>query len=512
VLGRFNAVLKNRKTRKAAWSDGWPKIRYCDDPRQEDWSIQYYFNKAGVKAEGLETSKGVPGLEFGRPKNPSETNHPNIRGRAARYLLREATITVPSGTKGEDWSYSFGILQHRPLPANSHIKQWELVYAERKLWLCLTVEHQRPVARPGELAAALDIGWRRVKDGPRMDGVRIGVLYEPATKTFREIEVNLVKSPNDPTHRTPFEVALGPTRKEKRHITAFLPDWKPGEPIPGTFELRSILSTRRSYLKNTVKANLCKALGEQVPGWFDKADKNGIFALREMVPDNAEVKELVDTFEKDLEALDNLGHSGMPEQYRTTKEYMASVTRRLQYGYEQVAHDICRYLLSKEITHLVIESNFLAKLAQNSEPTQTEEAEHFALVNSQKYRQFVGVGKFVAILKKTTPKYAISVSVNAPENTTRICAYCEHLNPPTAKQHFQCEGCNRLIDQDQNAAVNLSRSASNPELQRRMTRRFNQSDGREGKSHTLFLRLNICGRRDDVKSWPGARGVLQSMI
>ena len=379
--------------------------------------------------------------------------------------MREATITVPAGTRGVDWSYTFGILQHRPLPANSHIKQWELVYTEGKLWLCLTVEHQLPIAKPGELTAALDIGWRRVEDGLRMDGIRIGVLYEPATKTFREIEVNLTKSPSDHSQRTPFEVALGPTRKEKRHITAFLPDWKPGDPIPGTFELRSILNTRRSYLKDTVKANLSKVLGDKVPGWFKKADKNGVLKLREVFPDNAEVKEIVDAYETDLKALDNLGHIGMPDQYQTTKEYMASVTRRLQFGYEQVANDVCRHLQSKKITHLVIEANFLAKLAQNSEPTQTEGAERYALANSQKYRQLVGVGTFVAILKKTAPKYAIAVSVSAAENTTRICAYCEHLNPPTAKQSFQCEGCNRTIDQDQNAAVNLSRFISNPELQ-----------------------------------------------
>lgn len=467
VLGRFIAVLKNRKTRKEAWSDGWPMIRYGDDPRKEDWSLQYYFNKAGVKSEGLETDKGVPGLVFGKPRNPSETGHPSLSGRAAQYLLREATIHVPAGSRNVDWSYTFGILQHRPLPANSHIKQWELVYTEGKLWLCLTVEHQLPVAKPGELTAALDIGWRRVKDGLRMDGIRIGVLYEPVTKTFREIDVNLAKSPDDPTHRTPFEVALGPTRKEKRHITAFLPDWKPGDPTPGTFELRSILNSRRSYLKDTVKVNLSKALGDEVPGWFKKAGKHGILALREVFPGNTAVKEFVNAYEKDLKALDNLGHTGMPEQYRNTKEYMASVTRRLKYAYEQVAHDVCRHLQSKKISHLVIEANFLAKLAQKSEPPQTEGAERYALMNSQKYRQLVAVGNFVAILRKTAPKYAIAVSENAAKNTTRICAHCEHLNPPTAKQSFQCEGCNRTIEQDQNAAVNLSRFVLNPELQQK---------------------------------------------
>jgi len=139
-----------------------------------------------------------------------------MKGVAAERRLREARITVPGGERNVHWSYHFGVLQHRPLPEHSHIKQWELVHSDGDLWLCLTIERQRPLvvdAGDGSFAG-LDIGWRRTKEG-----IRIGVLYEPTTKAYREIIVDLQKSPGNPRERVPnFRVDLGTTTWEKKKL------------------------------------------------------------------------------------------------------------------------------------------------------------------------------------------------------------------------------------------------------------------------------------------------------
>jgi transposase len=87
-----------------------------------------------------------------------------------------------------------------------------------------------------------------------------------------------------------------------------------------------------------------------------------------------------------------------------------------------------------------------------------------SLKRSQKYRQFAAVGRFVTLLKNVAAKYAIMISVHEAKNTTRICQFCNHLNPAVDKEQYQCENCHRLIKQDQNAAVNLSRFEGNEEL------------------------------------------------
>ena len=453
VVENFNSVLKSRKTRKLPWTDGWPLIKFDNDPRGKDWSLCYYFNKAGVKAEGLETGEGVPGLIFGAPRPTKQTGHPEMTGVASKRLLREATISVPSGDRKVIWSYRFGLLQHRPLPENSHIKQWELVYSDGKLWLCLTVEHQRPLpkAEEGSDSAGLDIGWRRTESG-----VRIGLLYEPHSRASEEITVDLLKSPGDPKDRgRNFRVDLGPTTWERQRMYRLV---KEGEIVdspaeqPNAFIMRSLVAARISYYKDDAKLRLRKLLGERVPAWFDKAGKKGIFKVAEEFKDNAEVQQIV----ADYRAKDAF----LQETFVKLVEKAAG---RLEYGYEQIAHEVCRFLVERRCMSLAIEKNFLSKVAKQTDPAL--EGDEYALKNSQKYRQFVAVGKFVSILKRIAPKYGIVVKSLSAENTTRLCTYCGHLNAATAKERYPCEKCERLIDQDLNAAMNLSQFAHHPEMQ-----------------------------------------------
>jgi hypothetical protein len=444
VLSSFKSVLKNRRTRKLAWSEGWPLIKYSDSPDAKNWSLSYYLNRAGVKASDIETAKSVPGLHFGHPKEASATGHPNMTGCAAERLLREASIRIPNRNK-ELWEFRFGVLQHRPIPEDSHIKQWQLSEIDGKLWLNLTLEVKREApAASTENAAGVDIGWRRTEEG-----VRIGVLYEPVDGTYKEVILDFQRSPRDHSERVPFRVNLGPTRWEKRNINRLIPEWKEGDRMPGTVELRAILGKRRSNLKDHAKALLRKHLGDAVPAWFDKAGKKGLLHLAEEFKHDSTVNQIVTDFITKDRALNTL-----------VSDYMERSTLRLEYGYQQIAHDICKYVDSKGVTCIVVEEGFLSRVSQQEPDPEIDG--YYALKNSQKYRQFSAVGKFVAILKMIARKQAISIKEVPASDTTRICHECGYLNPAKAKQRYQCHGCQRLIDQDYNASANLSETASGP--------------------------------------------------
>jgi rRNA maturation endonuclease Nob1 len=443
TIKSFKAVLDRRKTAKAPWSEGWPLIKFPDSPKAENWGLHFYLNKAGVETSLLETEKGVPGLTFGPALLPAKTGHTHLVGDAAKKRkLREAEISI-AGEKGERWEFKFGVLQHRPLPENSHVKEWKLIYQDGKLWLCLVVELQRPIPVISQQAAGLDIGWRRTEEG-----IRFGTLYEPESRTFRELNIDLQKSPKNHSDRVPFRIDLGPTRWEKRNITSLLPDWKPGDAIPSAFEIRPAMQSRRSYYKDTAKLLLRKHIGDRLPMWFDKAGSKGLFKLGEELKEDATVQEILSEWRQKEEEIGKL-----------LAIYFDRSTKRIEYGHAQVAHDVCRYLMQKGTTRLMVETSFLARTSQQHDNEAPD-----ALKNSQKYRQFAAVAKFVSKLKNIAAKYGIVVDAHDAINTTRICHYCNHLNPSTEKDQFSCEACGSQIKQDQNASVNLSRFAADPDL------------------------------------------------
>ena len=385
----------------------------------------------------------MPGLTLGTPLKPAHTGHPELVGkRAWERRLRAAQISI-SDKQREKWNFSFALMQHRTLPANSHIKEWKLIYQDGKLWLCLVVELQRPLPAHSELAAGLEIGWRRTEEG-----IRMATLYEPATKTIREVTIDLQRSPKDSKDRTLFRIDLGPTRWDKRNIALLFPDWKPGDGIPSAIETRMALAARRDYEKDAAKILLRKHLGERAPVWLEKAGSNGLHRLAQEFMEDATVQEIVNEWQKINRQIGEV-----------VALYFSRSTKRIEYGQAQVAHDLCHYLKKKKIARLIVESKFLAKISQQHDNENPE-----SLKRSQKYRQFTAPGKFIALLKNTAVKYGIAVDEHKNVNITRICQHCNHLNPATEKEKFNCEGCGREINRDHNTAINLSRFGSDLEL------------------------------------------------
>ena len=494
TVAGFKAALDRRKKAKASWSEGWPLIKYNDHPKSSDWGLHYYFNKAGVKSSLLESTGGVPGLTLGPPLAHAETgqshfnelkesdsdrraarlglttfhtNNADLNSQRGGRTLREAEISI-AGDNRERWNFRFALMQTRALPPDSHVKEWKLIYQKSKLWLCLVVELQRAVPVPGYLAAGLDIGWRRTEDG-----IRFGTLYEPATWTMRELTIGLQESPKDYKDKKPYRIDLGPTRWDKRNmallflkgkpgeelrmtkasdsmrlVASLFPEWKPGTQIPNALEIKAALQNRRDYIKDHAKILLRKHLGDQAPAWLDRAGRKGLLNLKvDLKNDEAAQEILCEWNENDRQ----LGLLAL--------KYSERLTLRIEYGQKQVAWDVCRYLKEKGISRLIVEANFISKVAQRHDNEDPE-----SLKRSQKYRQFAAPGKFLAFLENIALKAGIQVETHVAMNTTRMCMYCNHINPPNALDAYPCERCHRVLKQDHNAAVNLSRFAASPEI------------------------------------------------
>ncbi len=443
VIQAFNAVLKGRKSKHASFSDGWPAINYADRPHFDEWNLHYPMKTSPIAVEDLDYGPGIPGLRFGPALPTNATGHPTQIGTARLRRLREADISIRGGNR-QVRVFRFGVLQHRSLPPGSHLKAWRLVYKEKALWLCLTVEVQRPVSIPSSPTAGLDIGWRRTEAG-----IRFGVLYEPNSKSFVNLTMNFQLPPRNQTDRVPFRMDLGPTRWERRNISTLLPGWSIGDdPVPGAFELRGAVQSRIESQMQKVRILLKQRLGGRFPAWGDKAGRKGLLKMADEFRDDMKVGEITAEWcREDAMVL---------ASYRLL---CRKITQRIEDGHYEVAHDICRFLRNKNIGRLIVEARFLARVTQ-----QRNGYVHESLKRSQKYRQFVAVGKFVMILRHTATKYGIVVEQIEATNTTRICQHCNHLNPSTNLEAYQCESCGVVVDQDQNAAVNLSRFAEDPSL------------------------------------------------
>jgi hypothetical protein len=442
VVMAFKAVLERRKKNKLPWSEGWPLIKYSDSPNAASWGLHFYFNKAGVGSELLGTPRGLPGLTLGEPISPSRSGHQKMNGRrTSKRSLHAAEISVPGYNK-EQWSFRFAVLQHQPIPAGSHVKEWKLIYNDGELRLCLIVELQRRVVAAGPVAAGLDVGWRRTENG-----IRFATLYEPQSDTYREMEMDLQRSPSDTSVRKPFCIDLGPNRWDKRNTTKLLPEWKFGDPIPGCFDMRPLLARRRSTLVKEVRTSIQEHLGQKCPVWIEKAGRTGLLKLQEEFKEDEGVQQILGNW--------------MPrydEFSEVASAYFDRSTKRIEYGQMQVAHDVFRYLQEKGTDHIIVKTPFIAKISQKQ-----DNDDHPSLKKSQKYRQFTSVSKFVKVLKNIGPQYGVVVDANSVVDTTRECHYCGHLNPTTEKEASGCEKCGMLIYQDQNAAINLSRAGSDPE-------------------------------------------------
>lgn len=390
VVDHFQRALKRRKTLRSSWSEAWPDMKYLDSPRSDDWGLHYYLGQAGIDSSALVSGKGISSLSFGPALPPAATGHRQMTGVASRRAFRNAEISIPI-KGGEKWKFNFRVLQHRPLPPHSHLKEWKLIHKDRTLWLCLVVEVQRPLPlqTPNRVSADLHLGWC-----PTEHGIRFGTLYEAVTNTIRHLAIDLQEMPKG-SERAPFLIDFGPTRWERRNMSLLVLDWKPEEIFPNVFAIRTTLQTRRDEHRIAVKERLKAHLDGLLPPEVQSAGFSGLQKFAKSHADDPRIQEIFTTWKRQDDAVGKV-----LSMYRTRS------TRRIEHGHAHVAHDICSYLEERGIHHLRIET---AVPGCSTQCKFQGDLAALALHYSSKFHDFAAIGKFLLVLKGTAAKWGLVI-------------------------------------------------------------------------------------------------------
>ncbi len=281
------------------------------------------------------------------------------------------------------------MLQHRPLPLDSHLKEWKPIHKDGLLWLCLVVEVQRPLPPPIQAPASTEL---RLEWTPMEHGIRFGTMHESVTNTVCDLTIDLQESPKEPKERAPFRIDFGPTRWEKRNMDMLVPDWKPGEALLNVFAIRTSRETCRAGRRQATKDQLRTHLHGILPPEVQSAGFSGLQMFAKDNADDPSIQEIFTAWAKEDDAIG-----------RVLSMYRTRSTRRIEDGHAHVAHDICRYLEERQIHRLLTEP----AIPQRS--TQLKEEAFMALQYSSKFNDFAAVGKFLLMLKGTAAKCGILI-------------------------------------------------------------------------------------------------------
>lgn len=448
VAAAFASALKRRKTVGCSFFEGWPQFSFED----EEWGIHYYLN-GGCDASQL-ASGGVRGLRLS-PAVPAEATGRQWQSgsRRGRRELCPAEISFRDMLSGEQWGFRFALLRHEfPFPDGSHIKEWKLINNRDGLWLCLVVEGRFAKPALSGATGAVHIGWRKEKDE-----IWPAMIYDP-TQTgraaFHRVTVDVGRCPEKTEQHTPFHIIMGPSRwgrRSKYWISATRPHQRV-EPatsgavqITDTWEGLEHLAAYRDDRKDRFKALLMQSL-DPAPSQLTLAGSRTLHQIGEALT-NPELQRAYRAWKAEDQEIGNL-----------ITTLSARISKRLENGHIQVAHDICKMFVAHGVATVVVQDSLLAKVARKKKGKKTAtEAEQKALENSQANRQHVAPGRLLMKLMSLAEEYGLTVVKVDNAFITRNCHAdgCNHTNPASASRLITCESCGKVYDQDENAARNM---------------------------------------------------------
>lgn len=432
----FEAILKRRRSLKMKITDGWPSLKYPDQPGYNNWNISYYLNSANIEISNFD-KRGISSLQLGEPVLPSSSGHPLMKMRRARTRkLRPALITIPDQRTCSRFDLRFGVLQNRQLPQEGWLKEWKLVHKDGKFWLCLIVQVRQPKADSNPAAAGISIGWRRTETG-----IKVATVYDPTRKQSKEVHLDLGSAPTDTKVREQFVVRMGPDRAWRRHpnLSSLEGD--------NVFDALSALQRTQDAAKDVLKIKIQDILGEETPVWLKKAGRSGLKRLMNLFPQSTQLIAAIEQWQK--------VDAGYVATYGPARKKLAG---RLEKGYEMVARDVCGWLTG-HVGRIVIEEPFLKRAAE-----QVSTDDPIGLRKSAKYRQIAAPGVFLIKLQSVAPAYGLQLEKLQSANTKTRCYHCGFLNRSSERLENPCGGCGELITQDLNAAANLSSLGSDTRL------------------------------------------------
>lgn len=511
---RFLAVLKTRNQAKprAAFNSGWPKIKDADS--NPGWEINRRIGDAGVQATDVYRPSGVESLSFGEAVAPTHSGHASMipSGRNGRRALRPASIRIADGKGNPPFTFTFCVIEHRPLPMNAHIKGWRLVYKEGNYFLCLTLEVRNPIPQDDQSCVGIDIGWRRTDRG-----LRVAMAYDSESQQYSELLLDFEASPTAlgerlreaekhnhltiVSHRPDsvvsivkmnsrekgkskrqYIIALGASRKYRHWRTR--PSTDRGEQTTSAIQALSLSISNKQISMETAIPSAFSLLAQSRDYCFEDTFHGAIAASQRrscienlvrlmLVPllgDSAPVwlaragrnglKKLADSLPAEHSGKELLNVWIDLDIYFGSEytEMMRRLTDRLHKGYELFADRLVASFEGKS-KQFAIEQAFLKSISAQVK----DEDESLKL--ARKYRQWAALSVLIGCVKRAALKYGSVVTEVSATNTTSIHAACGTKNQAGSDVVVKCMQCSALYDQDENAAINIAASAFayNPE-------------------------------------------------
>jgi len=354
-------------------------------------------------------------------KRPPATMLQDVGSRrdSREYGILSVTIYTFKDEEGKHRrTLDFPIILHRPLPEGATLKQ--LVVNRRKVgtdyrWavtFTFTGEAES-VDNASPLTCGINLGWKQVQGGLRIATVQDG------QGASRHIVL-----PNDVVDR--LEYADGDLKSRidtstNENLAWILEKWN-GDDLPESLvEVRS--SLRRA--KKPHPAKFAKAVlvwREQCPDYLPSA-------YQESESRRKQVKRL------------SLEHAHLRDK----------VLRRRQDFYRVEAKK-----LAEKYSRIVLDKLDLRKMAmlEKSDGTPNELNE-----KARRQRTIAAVSEFREWLIKQAKKTGTAIEQVSVEST-HTCSACGGVMEPSEGLIWKCRSCKVLVDQDENAAINLYRIAA----------------------------------------------------
>lgn len=420
----------------------------------------------GFPIRKYQIEKVMVNFHYGGSGEPVERLFRSCRPQHARLLLRPVPtdayqtpddprrLTTGQFGLGNGSAIKFETLLHRPIPPGAIVKQaaWtgDVDSFGRWTWtLNITVEE--PPAEPTAQRldkAAIHLGWRRMDDG-----VRIGAIEDANGKSN---DLWLAMAPNSARRRPRKSIAAYPVRpvsllsenpvaeapSKESPTTVFLPDG------PKAFtDLDAYIGKKIDEAKKTLQdaldgMTLPPGLTDLVAN-LPKMRQGGLMQLQ-----------------RELE-LAGIAPEAQAElcRWKSTHERLMKIslaswewwTRRRRWFYENEAKRLCLAYGT-----IVLQDDLNLKRLKETDPGCS-----LALRQAGKYRGWVAVGEFRAILKQAAAKFSTTV-LWAPTRSYD-CAECGKQSKPANPEDrlVTCPQGHRW-DQDHNAARNMLRDAYYP--------------------------------------------------
>ena len=465
VVEKYRQVFKRRRSMKLKGFEGIP---HWKDARQFDWFHEFSFGSGGIPVTRLNL-KGSTSLKLGTPVSPQVSGHQEMTGRKAKLrTLRPITFNI------EGRSVTFAMMMHRPLPENGLLKQWRLLYRDGQYWVNFMLEiPPYKLAMPDEAGevGGLDFNWRVLDDGT----ILVGMLTDGSKDTMIVLDMDrssqatdcggMIKTFSEGGFRV-VSLGVGPSRWGRNNVRTGV-----NYGVPDTFAGARMIRELRDKAKDELKIRISRMMGDDAPSYLSACGARGLTRLEEeLKATHPEVSNEIHAWvavDKDI--------------FRVTRKLSDLLTGRMKRGYEQLAHHLCRDLSVAGVRWVAIEEKFLKKIAEAVKKYQPE-----ALQNSVRYRHALGLSNLIDTLDHIAAKYGITLSRHKAAYTTSRCRFCGSTCEFGAKRTTQCPGCQRVIDQDQNAAYNL-RTAEIEDTDSNTSNSVEEESDKDSLSWTLTI-------------------------